>query len=72
MLRLDKESAHTPRSSVAAYEGKRSKGYEGMAVSPDGRYLYPLLEGPLYVSNGTAKAYEKTPAGKEYLRILQV
>jgi hypothetical protein len=43
-----------------------------MAVSLDGRYLYPLLEGPLYVSNGTAKAYEKTPAGKEYLRILQV
>ena len=25
----------------------RSKGFEGMALSPDGRFLYPLLEGPL-------------------------
>lgn len=24
-----------------------SKGFEGMALSPDGRFLYPLLEGPL-------------------------
>ncbi|BCB74290.1 esterase-like activity of phytase family protein [Phytohabitans flavus] len=24
-----------------------SKGFEGMAISPDGRYLYPLLEGPV-------------------------
>lgn len=25
----------------------RSKGFEGMALSPDGTKLYPLLEGPL-------------------------
>ncbi len=25
----------------------RSKGFEGMALSADGRFLYPLLEGPL-------------------------
>src|SRR5262245_36324330 len=25
----------------------RSKGFEGMALSPDGRFIYPLLEGPL-------------------------
>src|SRR5215471_3573777 len=25
----------------------RSTGFEGMALSPDGRFLYPLLEGPL-------------------------
>jgi hypothetical protein len=67
----DKLGLPNPDASLPTYEARRSKGYEGMAVSPDGRYLYPLLEGPLYVSNGTAKAYEKTPAGKEYLRILQ-
>lgn len=26
---------------------QRSGGFEGMAISPDGRYLYPLLEKPL-------------------------
>jgi hypothetical protein len=25
----------------------RSKGFEGMAISPNGKFLYPLLEGPL-------------------------
>jgi hypothetical protein len=25
----------------------RSKGFEGMAITPDGRRLYPMLEGPL-------------------------
>lgn len=25
----------------------RSRGFEGMAISPDGRWLYPMLEGPL-------------------------
>ena len=29
------------------FEVKRSKGFEGMAASPDGKFLYPLLEGPL-------------------------
>lgn len=28
-------------------EVARSKGFEAMAVSPDGRMLYPMLEGPL-------------------------
>src|SRR5690606_6790153 len=27
---------------------KRSKGYEGMAASKDGKFLYPLLEGPVW------------------------
>src|SRR5262245_34725761 len=27
---------------------RRSRGFEGMAASPDGRLLYPLLEGPLW------------------------
>lgn len=25
----------------------RSRGFEGMAISPDGQWLYPMLEGPL-------------------------
>ena len=25
----------------------RSRGFEGMAISPDGKWLYPMLEGAL-------------------------
>lgn len=48
---------------------RRSKGYEGMAASPDGRFLYPLLEGPVW--DAEKKDFEKTADGKEYLRILE-
>lgn len=47
---------------------RRSRGYEGMAASKDGRFLYPLLEGPLW--NETTKSFE-TDEGREYLRILE-
>jgi len=47
---------------------RRSRGYEGMAASPDGRFLYPLLEGPLW--DEAAKAWE-SKGGREYLRILE-
>ena len=47
---------------------RRSRGYEGMAASPDGRLLYPLLEGPLW--DDQAKAWESRN-GREYLRILE-
>ncbi len=47
---------------------RRSRGYEGMAASPDGRFLYPLLEGPLW--DEQAKAWESRN-GREYLRILE-
>lgn len=33
---------------------QRSGGFEGMAISPDGKYLYPLLEKPL-VSDATGQ-----------------
>ena len=39
------------------FEVKRSKGFEGMAQSPDGKTLYPLLEGPL--------------TGEAFLRVLE-
>jgi hypothetical protein len=32
----------------------RSSGFEGMAISPDGKYLYPLLEKPL-LNDSTGK-----------------
>jgi len=47
---------------------RRSRGYEGMAAAPGGRYLYPLLEGPLW--DEQAKAWEQRN-GREYLRILE-
>jgi len=47
---------------------RRSRGYEGMAASPDGRFLYPLLEGPLWNEQG--QAWEARN-GREYLRILE-
>lgn len=51
-----------------AFNVRRSKGYEGMAQSPDGRFLYPLLEGPLW--NAEAKSFEEVD-GKTVLRILE-
>jgi hypothetical protein len=50
------------------FEVRRSKGFEGMAASPDGKLLYPLLEGALW--NEAANGVE-TRDGKAYLRILE-
>ena len=47
---------------------RRSRGYEGMAASKDGKYLYPLLEGPLWIE--ADKKWENKD-GREYLRILE-
>jgi hypothetical protein len=47
----------------------RSRGYEGLASSPDGRFLYGLLEGPVW--NAESKDWEKTSAGRTVLRILE-
>lgn len=57
-----------PDESIPIFSAKRSKGFEGMAAAPDGRYLYPLLEGALY--DNKTKKYEAVD-GKHYLRILQ-
>lgn len=51
------------------FQVRRSKGFEGMAASTDGRFLYPLLEGALW--NADTNGTEKTADGKEYLRILE-
>ena len=51
-----------------SFDVKRSKGFEGMASSPDGSKLYPLLEGVLWKAE--TNQYEND-GGKEYLRILE-
>jgi hypothetical protein len=49
------------------FEVRRSKGFEGMAASPDGKFLYALLEGPLLTADGKPESKE----GTAYLRILE-
>jgi hypothetical protein len=56
-------------TGTAAFTVRRSRGYEGMAASPDGRFLYALLEGPVW--DAEKKDWEKGADGKEYLRILE-
>ncbi|WP_245439218.1 esterase-like activity of phytase family protein [Microvirga aerophila] len=56
-------------NSPVIFNIRRSKGYEGMAASPDGRFLYALLEGPVW--DVDKKDWEKTADTKEYLRILE-
>lgn len=49
------------------FEVLRSKGFEGMAVSADGRKLYPLLEGALIGSDGqTLQILEFDVAKREW------
>jgi hypothetical protein len=40
----------------APFEVRRSRGFESMALSPDGKTLYPMFEGPLY--DNDKKAFE--------------
>ncbi len=47
---------------------RRSRGFEGMAASPDGRFLYPMLEGPIW--NNDTKGWEMHE-NREALRILE-
>ena len=57
-----------PRGTVA-FNARRSKGFEGLAASKDGRFLYGMLEGPLW--DADKKDWEKTADGRAYLRILE-
>lgn len=66
----DNPAVTTPAApgGAVAFNARRSKGFEGMAASPDGSRLYALLEGPLW--DAEAKAFE-TRDGREVLRILE-
>ncbi|WP_243728748.1 esterase-like activity of phytase family protein [Mesocricetibacter intestinalis] len=57
-----------PTDAVPEFEAKRSKGFEGMAASKDGKKLYPLLEGSLW---DTEQQVYENDKGKNYLRILE-
>lgn len=48
---------------------QRSRGFEGLAVSKDGRFLYGLLEGTLWIDQG--KKAEADAQGRSFLRILE-
>ncbi len=67
----DHWSVQSPGAPGASYTGvnlRRSKGYEGFAASKDGKFLYGLLEGPLW--DADKKDWEKLD-GKEAARILE-
>ena len=66
----DHPAVTTPNAPGGAvdFRVRRSKGFEGMAASPDGRFLYPLLEGALW--DPATRALEQVN-GREYLRILE-
>lgn len=42
------QSPATPDATYSNVNLRRSKGFEGMAASKDGAFLYPMLEGPLW------------------------
>ena len=66
----DHPSVTTPAIPGGAvdFQVRRSKGFEGMAVSKDGSKLYALLEGALW--NAATKSNESLD-GKDYLRVLE-
>ena len=54
---------------TADFNDRRSKGFEGMASSKDGRFLYALLEGPLW--DKEKKDWQRSANGREVLPILE-
>jgi hypothetical protein len=55
-------------NATANFNLRRSKGFEGFAGAKDGKFLYPLLEGPIW--DADKKDWEKVE-GKEAARILE-
>ncbi|MEZ5822668.1 MAG: esterase-like activity of phytase family protein [Xanthobacteraceae bacterium] len=62
------QSPAVPGASYTTVNLRRSKGYEGFAASKDGKFLYGLLEGPLW--DAGKKDWEMVD-GKEAARILE-
>jgi hypothetical protein len=62
-------TAPNPGASNAQVNLGRSRGYEGFASSPDGKFIYGLLEGPLWVAD--KNDWEKID-GRIALRILEL
>ncbi|MDO1581743.1 esterase-like activity of phytase family protein [Rhizobium oryzicola] len=56
-----------PSKPMPAFNLRRSNGFEGLAMSPDGSRLYALLEGPLYLGDGKFEQVE----GQNALRVIE-
>eukprot|EP01041_Mallomonas_annulata_P018954 gene18954-38110_t len=56
------------QSAAAGVNLGRSRGFEGLAASKDGRFLYGMLEGPLW--DAAARDWEKQD-GQLVLRVLE-
>lgn len=65
------DSHHLARPSLPGalnFQVRRSRGFEGMAASPDGAYLYPMFEAPMIdPATGEGEALNGVP----YIRVLQ-
>jgi hypothetical protein len=61
-------STPNPGAPLVGVNLGRSRGYEGFAASKDGRFLYALLEGPLW--DADRKDWEKVD-GRTALRVLE-
>ena len=57
-----------PTAKMAAFNLKRSGGYEGLAMSKDGSKLYGMLEGPLFLEDGTVEQAD----GQTALRVVEL
>lgn len=56
-----------PDGEMPAFNLRRSGGFEGMAITPDGEYLLAMLEGPLHRDG----APEQVADGRTALRVLE-
>ncbi|PWE58337.1 glycerophosphodiester phosphodiesterase [Metarhizobium album] len=56
-----------PTLKLPAFNLKRSGGFEGLAMSKDGSKLYGLLEGPLFLEDGSVEKAD----GKTATRIIE-
>jgi hypothetical protein len=56
-----------PTAKMPVFNLKRSGAYEGLAMSKDGSKLYGLLEGPLYLEDGTVEQVD----GRTALRVIE-
>ncbi|MDO9610443.1 MAG: esterase-like activity of phytase family protein [Serpentinimonas sp.] len=66
----DHPSVRTPAipGGEVAFQVRRSRGFEGLAASPDGSRLFAMLEGPLW--DASTRAFEQRD-GRAFLRVLE-
>jgi hypothetical protein len=57
-----------PAAKMPTFNLRRSGGYEGLAISKDGSKLYAMLEGPLYLEDGSVEKSD----GLTALRIIEL